>query len=130
MVSLLSQVEVYLSDGTLLDGQVYACDFHYNLALVKIESGALLQPASLRNLDDSISIHPCEIQSGTGSESFQLRPHSDLFHLCPGDKVVALGRYFEEPHEIMAAPGKFRYAKMPTCCDFLKQKCKNVSHIC
>ncbi|KAI8556130.1 hypothetical protein RHMOL_Rhmol05G0228000 [Rhododendron molle] len=102
------KVDVYLSDGTLLDGQVYACDFHYNLALVKIESDALLQPASLRNLDDSISIHPCEIQSGTGSESFQLRPHSDLFHLCPGDKVVALGRYFEEPHEIMAAPGKFR----------------------
>lgn len=67
MVSLLWQVDVYLSDGTLLDGQVYACDFHYNLALVKIESDALLQPASLRNLDDSISIHPCEIQSGMGS---------------------------------------------------------------
>ncbi|XP_058216101.1 putative protease Do-like 14 isoform X2 [Rhododendron vialii] len=101
------KVDVYLSDGTLLDGQVYACDFHYNLALVKIESGALLQPANLRNLDDSISIHPCEIQSGTSSESFQLHPNSDLFHLCPGDKVVALGRYFEEPHEIMVAPGKF-----------------------
>ncbi|KAH7865891.1 hypothetical protein Vadar_012741 [Vaccinium darrowii] len=101
------KVEVYLSDGTLLDGQVYACDFHYNLALIKVESDAMVQPASLRNLDDSISIHPCEIQNGVGSKSFQLRPHSDLFRLFPGDDVVALGRYFEEPHDIMVAPGKF-----------------------
>jgi len=116
---------VYLSDGTLLDGQVYACDFHYNLALIKVESDAMVQPASLRNLDDSISIHPCEIQNGVGSKSFQLRPHSDLFRLFPGDDVVALGRYFEEPHNIMVAPGKFSLDSCEfDCKELFRANCK------
>lgn len=114
------QIEVRLSDGTLLNGQVDACDFHYNLALIKIQHEVMVQPASLRILDDSISTHPCGIHDkGVGSESFQLRPHSDLIRLCPGDVVVALGRYFEEPYEIMAAPGRFRYTKMLTCNFFI-----------
>ncbi|KAH7866490.1 hypothetical protein Vadar_021093 [Vaccinium darrowii] len=119
------EVEVYLSDGTLLNGEVYACDFHYNLALIKIESDAMLQPANLRNLDDSISIHPCEIQNGAGSKSFRLHPHSDLFHLSPGDEVVALGRYFLEPHEIMAAPGKFSLDSVEfDCKELFRANCK------
>ncbi|KAH7857275.1 hypothetical protein Vadar_010828 [Vaccinium darrowii] len=119
------KVQVYLSDGTKLDGQVYTCDFFYNLALIKIESDAMLQPASLRKLDDSISIHPCNIQNELGSKSFQLRSHSDLFPLRPGDKVVALGRYFEEPHEIMVAPGKFSLDSCEfDCKELFRAKCK------
>ncbi|XP_058216108.1 putative protease Do-like 14 [Rhododendron vialii] len=120
------EIEVRLSDGTLLHGQVDACDFHYNLALIKIQHEVMVQPASLRILDDSISTHPCRIQDkGVDSESFQLRPHSDLIRLCPGDVVVALGRYFEEPYEIMAAPGRFSLDSVEfDCKELFRANCK------
>lgn len=112
---LLLQVDVHISDGKLFDGQVFAYDFHYNIAIIKIESDAPLPSASLRLLDDSISVDPSEIPCPEdveeGSESFQLHRHSNLFNLCPGDMVVAIGRYFDKPYELMAAPGKFRYIK-------------------
>lgn len=108
---------MYISDGTLFDGQVFAYDFHYNIAIIKIESDAPLPSASLRLLDDSISVDPSEIpcprdtaEEGS-SESFQLHPHSNLFNLWPGDMVVAIGRYFDKPYKLMAAPGKFKYIK-------------------
>ncbi|KAG5531164.1 hypothetical protein RHGRI_025950 [Rhododendron griersonianum] len=100
LVSL--QIDVYLSDGKFLEGQVFSYDFHYNIAAIKIKTELALPSATLRILDDSISAVPSAI-----SESFQLCPHSDVFNLCPGDMVVAVGRYFEKPNELMSAPGKF-----------------------
>ncbi|KAF7132571.1 hypothetical protein RHSIM_Rhsim09G0048400 [Rhododendron simsii] len=103
---LLSQrklmIDVYLSDGKSSEGQVLAYDFHYNIATIKIKTELALPSAALRFLDDSISVDPSAIL-----ESSQLRPRSDLFKLCPGDMVVAVGRHFDRPYELMAAPGKF-----------------------
>ncbi|KAG5531163.1 hypothetical protein RHGRI_025950 [Rhododendron griersonianum] len=96
------KIDVYLSDGKFLEGQVFSYDFHYNIAAIKIKTELALPSATLRILDDSISAVPSAI-----SESFQLCPHSDVFNLCPGDMVVAVGRYFEKPNELMSAPGKF-----------------------
>ncbi|KAH7852448.1 hypothetical protein Vadar_024907 [Vaccinium darrowii] len=102
------KVNVYLADGESFEGQVFACDFHYNIAAIKIKSEEALPTAILRNLDDSTSIDPTGKDEGLGSEYFQLRPHSNLFNLCPGDDVVAIGRYFRKPYDLMVAPGKFR----------------------
>ncbi|KAH7856703.1 hypothetical protein Vadar_004470 [Vaccinium darrowii] len=120
------EIEVRLCDGTLLKGQVYASDFHYNLTLIKIQPEVLVQPASLCILDDSISTNPFGIQDkGVGSESFELHPHSNLINLCPGDAVIALGRYFEEPYEIMAAPGKFSLDSCRfDCKELFRANCK------
>ncbi|KAH7852718.1 hypothetical protein Vadar_028299 [Vaccinium darrowii] len=102
------KVNVYLSDGESFEGQVFACDFHYNIAAIKIKSDEALPMAILRNWDDSTSIDPTGKDKGLGSEYFQLHPHSNLFNLCPGDNVVAVGRYFRKPYDLMAASGKFR----------------------
>ncbi|KAG5561178.1 hypothetical protein RHGRI_004259 [Rhododendron griersonianum] len=109
------KVNVHLRDGTLCEGQVLAYDWHYNIAWIKIKSDAPLATASLRLLDDTMCVDPSGIQDKElGSNSFQLPPHSDFFKLCPGDTVVAVGRYFQPPNEIMAAPGRFSI----DCCDF------------
>ena len=107
-VLLLLQIDVYISDGKLFEGRVFAYDFHFNIAFIKIESNATLPTASLRLLEDSISIDPNDIP---GSDSFQPRPHSNVSKLCPGDIVVAGGRFFDAPYNLMAARGQFRYPK-------------------
>ncbi|CAL5340074.1 unnamed protein product [Camellia sinensis] len=105
------KIDVYISDGKLFEGRVFAYDFHFNIAFIKIESNATLPTASLRLLEDSISIDPNDIP---GSDSFQLRPHSNVSKLCPGDIVVAVGRFFDAPYNLMAARGQFSL----DCCKF------------
>ncbi|KAI8537870.1 hypothetical protein RHMOL_Rhmol09G0057800 [Rhododendron molle] len=96
------KIDVYLSDGKSSEGQVFAYDFHYNIATIKIKTELALPSAALRFLDDSILVDPSAIL-----ESSQLHPHSDLFKLCPGDMVVAIGRHFDDHCDLMAAPGEF-----------------------
>ncbi|XP_058198758.1 putative protease Do-like 14 [Rhododendron vialii] len=109
------KVNVHLRDGTLCEGQVLAYDWHYNIAWIKIKSDAPLATASLRLLDDTMCVDPSGMQDKElGSNSFLFHPHSDFFKLCPGDLVVAVGRYFQPPNEIMTAPGRFSIDR----CDF------------
>lgn len=107
------QINVYLADGKSFKGRLSAHDFHFNIAIISITSDVALPTARLRPLDDSISIDPSEIlcpgETEVASRSFQLHRHSDSFVICPGDIVVALGRYCGESHELWAALGKFRY---------------------
>ncbi|XP_028088347.1 uncharacterized protein LOC114288930 isoform X1 [Camellia sinensis] len=51
-VLLLLQIDVYISDGKLFEGRVFAYDFHFDIAFIKIESNATLPTASLRLLED------------------------------------------------------------------------------
>ena len=98
---------VYLFGGKLFEGQVVFYDCHYNISTVKIESDSPLPTASLRLVDDSISVDPYEIpcpgEKDVISESYQ------FCQLSPGDLVIAIGRYFKNDFELMAAPGIFRY---------------------
>ncbi|KAL6500592.1 hypothetical protein OROGR_027368 [Orobanche gracilis] len=105
------QVEVYLANGDLYNGDVLACDFHYNLAVVNIHSDTPLQTANLRDLDDDIisSIHVIsdhQSQSTVDSLSFQLRRHSSSFKIRPGDMVAALARSYSS--DICVTSGRFR----------------------
>lgn len=58
-----------------------------------------LSTASLEGLDDSISLRSNE-EPGVDS---------DVIRICPRDMVVTLGRFFEKPNDLMAAPGRLRY---------------------
>ncbi|KAI8545290.1 hypothetical protein RHMOL_Rhmol07G0029900 [Rhododendron molle] len=114
------EVNVYLADGKSMKGRVSAHDFHFNIATISITSDVPLPTASLRPLDDSISIdpnHPSEIvcpgENEVASRSFQLHRHSDSFKICPGDMVVALGRHCGGTHSLWAALGKFRQSRQP-----------------
>uniref|UniRef100_A0A1D1ZEB5 Putative protease Do-like 14 n=1 Tax=Anthurium amnicola TaxID=1678845 RepID=A0A1D1ZEB5_9ARAE len=104
------KVVAFLSDGKSYEGQILAYDLYYNIAALRIQSNAPLPIASLTHLDDSITVDPNELCSRE-EKAFQLRPHSSSFNLIPGDKVIAIGRYFIKPFELMAAPGEFRLGK-------------------
>ncbi|PIA31985.1 hypothetical protein AQUCO_04700095v1 [Aquilegia coerulea] len=117
------KVQVYLYDGTSFEAQDFLFDWHYNIALVKIQSKQPLPVAVVRQLDDGICVDPSQQVSNKGEilSSFQLRSHSDYVKLRPGDSVVALGRFHEEPYNFMAAPGKFSL----DCCN--RFNCKELS---
>ncbi|GER48792.1 serine protease htrA-like protein [Striga asiatica] len=105
-------VVVHLSDGQEFDGQILGFDSHYNLAVIEIKSATPLTAACLRLVDDSISVDPSDCASDSC-------PHSDSYNLTPGDCVIALGRFFRKPYELMAAPGEFSISR----CDY---ECKEL----
>ncbi|GER50161.1 serine protease htrA-like protein [Striga asiatica] len=96
------KVCVGLCDGEKCDGVIVACDFHYNLAAIKIKAGKPLQIARLKYLDDSICIDPTNLSIGKLHEM-----HSDLFRIFPGERVIALGRFIGDIGDIMVSPGEF-----------------------
>ncbi|XP_028061283.1 uncharacterized protein LOC114264781 isoform X4 [Camellia sinensis] len=112
------KVNVCVMDGKLFKGCVIAYDFHFNIATISIETDVALPTAIIGPLDDSISIDPseiaCTVDKEMTSKLFQLHRRSNLFRLCPGDMVVAIGRSCTGTRELMAAPGKFSL----DCCEF------------
>nr|XP_034928278.1 putative protease Do-like 14 [Populus alba] len=80
-------VEVYLSKGKPLKGEVLGYDFHYNLAIIKITTDYPLPTAILTDIDVSMPLTPTPLL--IDSKPFGLRPHtvdSSLFKLRGGDK--------------------------------------------
>lgn len=112
------EIDVYLSSGKLYEGQVLTYDFHYNIATINIKSDALLATARMRCVDDSLAID----SNTSGLADVNLLLHGDeetgstRYNLFPGEVVIALARYSEEPHEIMAAPGFFSCDDFPHDC--------------
>ncbi|KAG6740163.1 hypothetical protein POTOM_055599 [Populus tomentosa] len=101
------KVYVYLSSGDSFEGEIFGFNFHYNIAIIKFKSSSRFPTAILKHIDGSI---PLTTKAELQNTSFGLRPHaepSDLFNLCPGEKVIALGRHYLS-HSLMVAPGAFR----------------------
>ncbi|KAG5564650.1 hypothetical protein RHGRI_000740 [Rhododendron griersonianum] len=94
------KVNVYLADGKSFEGHVSAHDFYLNIATISITSDVALPTASLRLLDDSISLYPSDC-------------NSNYFKLGPGDIVIAIGRSCDKTHELRVNPGKFRESRQP-----------------
>ncbi|KAL6511275.1 hypothetical protein OROHE_020499 [Orobanche hederae] len=112
------EIDVYLSSGKLYEGQVLTYDFYYNIAIINVKSDALLSTAKIRCVDDSLAI-----DSNTSVlVDANLRLHGDQetgstrYNLFPGELVIALARYSEAPHEIMASPGFFSCDDFPHDC--------------
>lgn len=101
------QVDVYLSDSKLYKGQVLACDVHYNLAAISIQSDSPLTTAVLRGLDDIASLDLNELHQLCSDQSFQLRPHSNLFRIMPRTKIMVLRRLFIPPYKLQVDSGVF-----------------------
>ncbi|GAU32968.1 hypothetical protein TSUD_358350 [Trifolium subterraneum] len=104
------KVMIYLCDGRSYEGEVCAYDFHYNIAWIRFQSDSSLATATLRQVDDYINVNPAE------EKSLHLHPHSSHFNIVPGHAIVAVGRYFAKPFDLMAAPGEFTLGRCDLDC--------------
>jgi hypothetical protein len=101
----LSQILVRVADGRVFDGEICCHDFHYNLAVIQFISDSTVSSAPMKLVNDSLDLlYPLQ----SHETSFGLQPLTTYVSLVPGDAIVAMGRYFASPYEIMAAPGIFR----------------------
>ncbi|XP_050205980.1 putative protease Do-like 14 isoform X2 [Mercurialis annua] len=92
------KVIVYLSESESFEGKIMACDFHFNLVALKIQSDSPLRAACLANLGDSF---------------------------ITGGAVIALGRFFTRGFPLMAAPGIFRHGGCEyDCKELFSATCK------
>ncbi|RHN56149.1 putative peptidase Do [Medicago truncatula] len=103
------KVKIFLYDGRSYEGQVRAYDFHFNIAWIQFQSDRSLPTAILRQVDDYINVNPAVAKLFRHH-----RRHSSRFNLVPGHPIVAVGRYFAKPFDLMAAPGQFTLGR----CDF------------
>ncbi|KAL1832755.1 hypothetical protein ACET3Z_002406 [Daucus carota] len=98
---LAGKLRVYMHsyDGRSFAGEVCAYDFHFNLAILSFRTGTTCyEPAKLAQVDDSMDI---------SARQPLLKPHSEASKLTPGDRVIVVGRYFDPPFILMAAPGYY-----------------------
>lgn len=102
------KVKIFLYDGQSYEGQVCAFDFHFNIAWIRFQSDRSLPTAIVRQVDDYINVNPAK------DKPFHHRRCSSHFNLVPGHPIVAVGRYFSKPFDLMAAPGQFTLGR----CDF------------
>ncbi|CAO2816853.1 unnamed protein product [Amaranthus hypochondriacus] len=106
------KILVRVADGRVFDGEICCYDFHYNLAAIQFVSDSTVSSAPMKLVNDSLDLlYPLQ----SHERSFQLQPHTTSISLVPGDAIVALGRYFASPYEIMAAPGVFSL----DCCHYV-----------
>ncbi|XP_045802056.1 serine protease Do-like HtrB isoform X2 [Trifolium pratense] len=122
------KVDVYLFDRSVCEGEILGYDFHHNVAAIRIKSDVQLQTAVIGNLDDNMECH-----ARFGDTSFHLGRYRDtptcqrLIKLCPGMAVIALGRYFDDPYHIMAAPGELMAEDSKLDCGELVIACSEIT---
>ncbi|KAK1352281.1 PDZ domain-containing protein [Heracleum sosnowskyi] len=110
------RIDVYMAGGKFFEGQLLAVDFHYNIAIIKINSNVPLPTSTVRFIDNSVPLDPgnsgcieeLKLSEFAGCQDSSIS--SNRFPLYPGTKVLALGRFFMNSYEMMAAHGEFRCA--------------------
>jgi hypothetical protein len=93
------QISVRFPNGDIGLGSIRWLDRHYNIAIVDVQCKVVLTTAKLRPVDDSLEIF--------ADDSFDYSKRR--FHrIYPGDKVVILGRAYEEPpYQAIAFSGEY-----------------------
>ncbi|XP_074285009.1 putative protease Do-like 14 isoform X2 [Silene latifolia] len=99
------QVDVYLWDGQICQGRVIACDFHYNLAAIRIQTPCQLPTATLKDLDDFVPINLTPIQYH--HKPPLLRPYSTKFKISPGTPLITIARSMRLLNAPIVSPGVF-----------------------
>lgn len=100
---------LYSSRGESYVGDVLTYDYHYNLAIIRVQSETPFSIAKIAVIDDSCSI-------SLNPPSGELRPHSNSYILAPGNGVIAVGRYFYPSFGLMGACGFYCLARSKLYC--------------
>ncbi|KAL6511316.1 hypothetical protein OROHE_020540 [Orobanche hederae] len=104
------QVVVFLPNRKMFLGEVEVCDFHFNLALVKVRADELLKPVKLGHIKENVCFRaPCD--------------RAELF--LPGSRLIALGRNQVYIEDFMVASGEFSVEDCQLDCkELLNSTCK------
>lgn len=97
------EISVILTNDITCKGFVSACNFHYNIGMIKFETEFQMETARLRYIDDSISIDPNLVDENPVENNHL----SGKYVLYPGDTVVALGRNLDIQNTLMVVAGVF-----------------------
>lgn len=115
------KVIVYYCDGQSYTGEIFAFDYHYNLAAISFRSQVPLPTAKIGEVDDSLDVLPSPL-------SFELRPHSCSYKLSPEAKVLAvgrMGRFSYNPFAPVVASGAYWVGRCGyDCKELFKASCK------
>ncbi|XP_074375405.1 uncharacterized protein LOC141717209 [Apium graveolens] len=108
------KVCMHSCNGKSFVGEVCAYDFHFNLAILSFRTGTFYEPATLAHVNDCMDVFATQPSLKPHSDSSKLtpsqpllKPHSKSSKLTPGDRVIVVGRYFDPPFILMAAPGYY-----------------------
>ncbi|KAH9620682.1 hypothetical protein KSS87_016934 [Heliosperma pusillum] len=97
------KIHVFGFTGILYKPKLLGCDFHYNLAVVAFKSKSPLPTVTFKDIDDVLSIHPT-----AQNPPFQFLPHSHLFKILPGTRLISVSRSFIPPYRLQAGSGFYR----------------------
>lgn len=104
------EIHIRLSDGTSYKGRVLGSDPYYNLAALKIEPDALLPASLVRPVDDSLA----------ADDDLQQRSSSSVyFNLTCGETLMAIGRHWKSPYNLMSSGGLFSAGRCYLHCEEL-----------
>ncbi|GAA0152605.1 hypothetical protein LIER_37525 [Lithospermum erythrorhizon] len=98
-------------------GEIVACDLHYNIAVVKIESDVFLPTATLTSFIDSVSVSPLAVFEASAPPT-QHPYHSKIL---PGDELIAIFHCSPIVSDVIVCSGKYSvdYTKFGLNCDEL-----------
>ncbi|CAL4943191.1 unnamed protein product [Urochloa decumbens] len=95
------KIKVYLFDGASYDATITACDYHWNLLVLSVSFDRVVKTMKLVEISENRnSRDPCH-------ERNSLLPHSSCENLYPGDIIIGLGRWAEEPFGLQANCGLY-----------------------
>lgn len=109
------KIQVRPCNGHMYHGAITAHDFHYNVAVIKFKSDVPFRGVHFKN----VHVNPMHFNL-----PFQLRCHrssgdlSQDLELSPGEKVVALGRDFDQ-NILLAEEGAFSILQFKLDCQEL-----------
>ncbi|KAG0540832.1 hypothetical protein BDA96_03G443600 [Sorghum bicolor] len=97
----IEKIKVYLFDGTCYDATVAACDYHWNLLVLSVSFDRVVKPMKLVEISENRNSRDPQL------ETCSILPHSSHENLYPGDTIIGLGRWPEEPFALRAHRGVY-----------------------
>ncbi|KAJ1294564.1 hypothetical protein BS78_01G154700 [Paspalum vaginatum] len=97
----IAKIKVYLFDGASYNATIIACDYHWNLLSLSVSFDRVVKTIKLVEISEKRNSRDPHL------ERCSLLPHLAHENLCPGDTIIGLGRFPEEPFGLQANCGLY-----------------------
>ncbi|KAK1362814.1 Protease Do-like 14-like protein [Heracleum sosnowskyi] len=106
-------------DGQSYTGEIFAFDYHFNLAAISFRSQVPLPTAKIGEVDDSLDVLPSPLSSELIPHSYKLSPEAKVF------AVGRMGRFSRKPFAPIVASGAYWVGRCGyDCKELFKASCK------